>query len=127
MHLRYYKFSEYKKLSKEQKAELHEWRANNGKGSKAGGKQPLTKKQISAIVADQVKAAMKTGDGGDDSANDPQAYITSLVVAALKDQQDKKGSGTASSVSAATAGKEQSKPTVTLQGILKNAKNTQRK
>ena len=128
VHLRYYKFSEYKKLTKEQKDELREWRANNsGKGSKAGGKQPLTKKQISAIVADQVKAAMKTGDGGDDSANDPQAYITSLVVAALKDQQEKKGSGTAASVSASTAGKEPSKPTVTLQNILKNSKNTQRK
>ena len=60
IHLCYYKTGEYRNLSREQKDELREWRANNPLESKAGFKKakketskkpkPSMKKQVASLV-----------------------------------------------------------------------------
>jgi hypothetical protein len=70
VHLRYHTNTEYKKLSVEQQNELREWRKEKypdgpptKKQRRGGGKQPAaksySKKQLSLMVAEQVKAQLK--------------------------------------------------------------------
>ena len=106
VHLRYYKQSEYKSLTQEQKDELREWRTNNPLDKKSGKKakgsdampksKKFTKKQIAAIVAKQVEAEMKKSAKSDENTTDDEngeAYLTSMVEAAvaktLKPEDDK--------------------------------------
>ena len=110
----------------EQKKELHEWRSNNlgaktGKHQKYNGKGGHNnKKSISATITREVKKAftaqLKSGqhnnEPDDQATNDTEKYITSVIHVTVAKQAD--GEKT-----------ELSKPKVTLQSILKQAKNTQ--
>ena len=120
VHLRYHTSVEYHELRVEQKKELHEWRSNNP-GAKTGKCQ--NKKSISATIAREVKKAFaaqpKSSCGQHNNEPDDQAttntekYITSVVHATVAKMQ------------ADLEKTELSKPKVTLQSILKQAKNMQ--
>ena len=127
VHLRYHTTTEYHELMVEQKKELAEWRSNNlgaktGKLQKYNGKGHCNnKKSISATIARDVKKAFaaqpKSSCGQHNNEPDDQAttnaekYITSVVHMMVAKMQ------------AAGEKTEQSKPKVTLQSILKQAKN----
>ena len=113
-------------MTKEQKAELHEWRKQNPDRKKGKGKDksrsPLSKKQISSLVTKQVQAALTKASNKaappvpEDKSDKPEAesdeaYILSLVTAAM-----------AKASQPATATTPAMKK-VTLKSILKNAKN----
>lgn len=132
VHFRYYKKPEYKKLTEEQKDELREWRKanpdshkrkNGGKGSKQGQskKARFTKKQVAAMVAEQVEQRLseaKEPTTKDDP--DTEKYIMSMVEAALakKAVHSVERAVAAIDISAPAATKK-----VTLQGILRQARN----
>ena len=118
IHLHYYKTGEYRNLSREQKEELKEWRANNPNTSKAGSKKarkeapkkpkPSMKKQVASLV----EAALNKSVRFEGQVNDEEKYIMSMVQAAVtkilnqnNDQQS------------------QNKPKVSLKSILKHVKN----
>ena len=119
VHLRYHTQAEYKALSKGQRDELRQWRELNPSVGKSSKKpkadtnkrsDTFTKKQVAAMVADRVDAALKKVVE-DKVPDDGEAYVTSLVEAA---------------VAKATKSDEDSKPAakkVTLKSILKSAKN----
>ena len=120
VHLRYYKASEYKKLSEEQKAELREWRHNNPDAhkSKRNGKPTrpsptkrakFDKKQISSIVAKEVASVLEKQKTEEAEQDANEAYIMSLVQKAVGKNDTASASSTAAKLS--------------LNSILKNAKN----
>ena len=118
IHLCYYKTGEYRNLSREQKEELKEWRANNPNTSKAGSKKarkeapkepkPSMKKQ----VASSVEAALNKSVKFEDQVNDEEKYIMSMVQGAVT-----------STLNQNNDQQSQNKPKVSLKSILKHVKN----
>ena len=118
LHLCFHKNSECRTLDQEQKDELREWRANNPNSPKSGAKKPrnepskkpksFMKKQVASLVEAELKRAAKS----EAQESNEEQYIMSMVEAAvtktLNQQSDPK---------------PQAKPKVTLQAIIKNAKN----
>ena len=111
---------EYKKLSEEQKAELREWRHNNPDAhkSKHNGKPTrpsptkrakFDKKQISSIVAKEVASVLEKQKTEEAEQDANEAYIMSLVQKAVGKNDTASASSTATKLS--------------LNSILKNAKN----
>ena len=126
VHLRWYEDEEYAELSKAQKDELRTWRENNpnfkptkGKKGKGNKKQKHVKKnlkkQVAALVAEQVKEKLEEATSEAQAENDGEAYIASLIDAALA----KRGAGGATA--AATTSSQTKK--VSIKSILKNARN----
>ena len=120
IHLRYYKTGEYKNLTREQKDELREWRANDPNISKAGSKKakmempkkpkPSMTKQLASLVEAQLN---KTATF-EDQVNDEEKYIMSMVQAAVTKTLNQKND-------------QQSldKPKVSLKSILKHVENNE--
>lgn len=115
VHFRYYKGPEFAKLSKEQKKELLEWRKSkpsNANEKASGNKHPETeysKEQISAMVAEQVDSVIKKiADEAkkEKSKDDNSSALLAAIQASLSEKSDE----------------ADSKKTVTLKSILKNAK-----
>ena len=89
VHLHYYKTGEYRNLSREQKEELKEWRANNPNISKAGSKKskketskkskPSIKKQVASFVEAELNKTVRF----EDQVSDEEKYIMSMVQAAV--------------------------------------------
>ena len=87
VHLRYNKTGEYRNLTREQKDELREWRANNQSISRAGFKKakkempkkpkPSMKKQVASLVEAELKKTVRF----EDQVNDEEKYIMSMVQA----------------------------------------------
>jgi hypothetical protein len=125
VHLRYYKVDEYKKLSKEQKDELREWRDNNpdiAKGKKdkkkGGGKEPKKMKiQVASMVSKQVEKHLKKMMEEEDESN--TVYDKAAISAMIEEAIKKKSPSSSSNVSQTTATTKK----VSLKSILKNAKN----
>ena len=118
VHLWYYKTGEYRNLTREQKDELREWRANNPNISKAGfkkAKKEMPKKSKSSMkkqVPSLVEAALNKSVKFDDQVNDEEKYIMSMVQAAVTKTLNQKNDQ-----------QSQDKPKVSLKSILKHAKN----
>ena len=89
VHLHYYKTGEYRNLTREQKDELREWRANNPNFSKAGFKKakkeipkkpkPSMKKQVAPLVEAELNKTVRF----EDQVNDEEKYIMSMDQAAV--------------------------------------------
>ena len=119
VHLRWYKANEFAKLSKDQKAELQEWRdtlptsdprcPKNKKMKKA--KSNKTNKQVSALVSKEIKKLLQAESTTEEEKDDTSASISALVQAEIAKL---KATGEPSIPEA---------PKVTLKSILKNAKN----
>jgi hypothetical protein len=117
VHLRYHSITEYKKLSREEKEELREWRKNNGKGKgKDGQKKPRsdTAKAIASAVEKKVAEKMKAMEDKKTNGDEAEAYIMSIF-------QKYSGQATNATISDVAA-----KPatTPTLKSILKRVKNS---
>ena len=118
VHLRYYETGDYRNLTNEQKEELKEKRANNPNTFKAGSKKvkkeapkkfkSSMKKQVASIV----EAALNKSVKFDDQVNDEEKYIMSMVQAAVTKSLNQKNDQ-----------QYKNKPLVSLQSILKHAKN----
>jgi hypothetical protein len=128
VHFRFHTPKEYNKLTDEQKDELREWRDNNPSAKKRRGdgkKKRSTKtkmKSVASIVNKKVKLAVRKAldDKKDPSKGDDdgEKYIMSLVKDAVNKHtaEAKLASTVAAPVQAATQ-------KVSLQSILKQAKN----
>ena len=125
VHLRYHKYSEYKKLTDEQKAELHEWRSQLPDGkSKASKKRKhsddsksYSKKQVASMIKEKVDETVKELLEERQEESDTRQYVAAMIEAALQER---------SKTVAATDGSEpQTKPKTEfrLKSILKNARN----
>ena len=118
VHLCYYKTGEYRNLSREQKEELKEWRANNPNISKAGfkkAKKEMSKKPKPSIqkqVASLVEAELIKTVRFEDQVSDEENYIMSMVQAAVTKTLNQKSDQ-----------QPQDKPTVSLKSILKHVKS----
>ena len=118
VHLHYFKTGEYRNLSREQKDELREWRANNPNIFKAGLKKtkrkvpkkpkPSMKKQVASLVKAELKKTVRF----EDQDNDQEEHIISMVQAAVAKTLNQKNDQ-----------QSQDKPKVSLKSILKHAKN----
>ena len=127
VHLRWHSNKSFKQLTEDQKKELLEWRANN-KGNitndfGGGNKKKKTRKgRIAAAVEKQLekRLAVKEKESIDKRVNDDEAraYIMGLLNLGGSSNSGKVNSNNPSQISASQTG-----PKVTLQGILKNAKN----
>ena len=114
----YYKTGEYRNLSREQKEEQKEWRANNPNISKAGFKKakketskkpkPSIKKQVASLVEAELIKTVRF----EDQVSDEENYIMSMVQAAVTKTLNQKSDQ-----------QSQDKPKVSLKSILKHAKN----
>jgi hypothetical protein len=121
VHLRYHNSDDYKKLSKDQKDELREWRAKTGQGKGKGDKhEPKRKrvafdseKAIASAVTKQVAETIKANKQAKTSVTEAEAYIMSIF---------KKYAAGKSLVSDVTADKPPSIPS-SLKGIIQRAKN----
>ena len=117
VHLRWHMNAEYKELTSEQKKELSEWRERNPntkKGSERRGKKRRgpSKKQISAVVAKELKKLANEKAKQDSNEANAEAYIQAMIQSAIaKSSNDNK------------QGEENGKPQITLKSILKQAKN----
>ena len=117
VHLCYYKTGECRNLTREQKDELREWRANNPNISKAGSKRakkempkkrkPSMKKQVASLV----EAALNKTVRFEDQVSDEEKYIMSMVQAAVT-----------KTLNQTNDQQSQDKPKVSLKSILKHAK-----
>lgn len=125
VHFRYYKKDEYLKLPLEQKRELKEWREKNPEkdnaakqSKKAQGKKTLKKlkKTISQMVATALKKDEPTTDSEKKQSADDK--ITAMVQSAVKKQL---AAVSAASATVQPAGQQEQ---VSLNRILKAAKNT---
>ena len=128
VHFRFHTAKEYRELTDEQKNELREWRDNNPKAKKArgGGKRKRSAKtkmkSVASIVNKKVKLAIRKALDDDKDPpkedHDGEKYIMSLVQDAVKKHtaEAKLASTVAAPVQAVTQ-------KVTLQSILKQAKN----
>jgi hypothetical protein len=135
--LRWHNNTEFKALTQPQKDELREWReanpeemkkskkksyGNNGP-SKKGGKgqgtksQSLSKKQVATLVASKVDAAIKKVLSQEEEGDKETAYIQALVDAAIAKKSKPNTAAAASAV-------PPPKLKLSLQSILKNAKNS---
>ena len=105
VHLRWHKYSEYRALTKEQKAELYEWQQNNPDAVAAlkanhqtqskppqkkakrtnGPKSSMSKKLVSKMVAKQVAKAMGQSTEDAKEEDNLRKYLMSMVEVALKD------------------------------------------
>jgi hypothetical protein len=120
VHLRYHNIDEYKKLSKDQKDELREWRSKSGHGKGRGEKDSKKKprvafdreKAIASAVTKQVAEKMKAVEQAKTNGDEAEAYIMSLF---------KKFSGKAS-ISDVTVETPAPVPS-NLKHIIKRAKN----
>ena len=118
IHLRYYKTGEYRNVTREQKDELREWRANNPNSYKARFKKakkerpkkpkPSMKKQVASLVEAELKKTVRF----EDQVNDEEKYIMSMVQAAVTKTLNQKNDQ-----------QSQDKPKVSLKSILKHANN----
>ena len=118
VHLHYYETGEYRNLSREQKEELKEWRANNPNISKAGSRKakkktskkpkPSIKKQVASLVEAELNKTVRF----EDQVSDEEKYIMSMVQAAVTKTLNQKSDQ-----------QSQDKPKVSLKSILKQAKN----
>ena len=118
--MRYYKTSEYNKLTKEQKAELREWRQNNSQGGssdhsdrKKFQKPKKLQKQVASLVSKQLETELKKLQSDANEKMDQEAYIKAIVSQAMSDK-------------IAEASKPTAPPTtkqVSLQSILKMSRN----
>ena len=123
VHLRYHTSTEYKALTKDQKDELREWRANNPSQSKAKKAKAdtksksniFTKNKVASLVAKRVDAELKKA-AEPDPEEDMETYITSLVDAAV-------ARSTSATAAATTTDPTPQPKKVTLKSILKRAKN----
>ena len=124
VHLRYYNSDEYKKLSKEEKDELRDWRKTpQGKGKGRGDKTNTNKKNVSfdtekaiaSAVTKQVAEKMKAVEKAKTNGDEAEAYIMSIF---------KKLSGSAS-VGDVTAETPAVVP-ASLKSIIKRAKNAKK-
>ena len=118
VHLHYCKTGEYRNLSREQKEELEEWRANNpniSKGRSKKAKKEMSKKPKPSIkkqVASLVEAELNKTVRFEDQVSDEEKYIMSMVQAAVTKTLNQKCDQ-----------QSQEKPKVSLKSILKHAKN----
>jgi len=128
--LRYHTKSEYRKLSKAERSELHEWRMASEKDGKGEKKSQATTKKVrfQKMVSDAVASALTARQAAetkqqaekDDAA--VGAYLLSLVQAASTDTKPPSASMTASSATVTPAPTASaSTPAITLQSILKRA------
>ena len=136
--LRWHNNKEFKALTQPQKDELREWREANpvenrstkkGYGikgpSKKGGKgqgtkgQSFSKKQVATLIASKVDAAMKKAISQEEEGDKETAYIQALVDAAIAKKSKPQTAAAASVV-------PPPKLKLSLQSILKNAKNDSR-
>ena len=118
VHLHYYKTGEYRNLSREQKEELREWRANNPNTSKAGFKKarkevpkkpkPSMKKQVASLVEAELNKSVRF----EDQVNDEKKYVMSMVQAAVTKTLNQNNDQ-----------QSHDKPKVSLKSVLKHAKN----
>ena len=118
VHLQYYKTGEYRNLSREQKDELREWRANNTNISKAGSNKakkemskkpkPSIKKQVASLVEAELNKTVRF----EDQVSDEETYIMSMVQAAVTKTLNQKSDQ-----------QSQDKPKVSIKSILKHVKN----
>ena len=89
VHLRFHKPSEYQSLTKEQKQELRQWRIDNPdvvkklKATSPQKKVKFNKKNISTMIVKQVQTALKEAVKEEEEATNEEAYISSLIDAAL--------------------------------------------
>ena len=124
VHLRWYKGEEFRKLSKEQRTELVEWRAKTkekkSKGNtEDGDKRSKTKENkkmreaaISAAVDKRIEEKLKASEKDTQDEEGVKNYIMSVIK-----QMNDKSTPTPPTISSSTSSK------VTLQSILKKAKN----
>ena len=118
IHLCYYKTGEYRNLTRDQKDELREWRANNPNISKAGFKKakkempkkpkPSMKKQFASLGEAELNRTVRF----EDQVNDEEKSIMSMAQAAVTKTLNQKNDR-----------ESQDKPKVSLKSILKHAKN----
>ena len=136
--LRYHKMSEYKKLTPEQKSELHEWRKNqpddqqkpaatNGKRKSNNDNKQNNEKRIKQLISSALALERKKVA---DAANDPSqnekegAYLLSLVQAQANSTQATASSATVQIVEPNPEPTPPLPPSITLQSILKRVSNT---
>ena len=115
VHLRYYKQTEYKKLTAEQKNELREWRLthpNEQPKPTTGTTAKKYKKEIAAMVTKEVEAQAKKAQEAEDQAMEVESFIASVV----------KEHG----VSITQDNDKPTKKKFALKSILKHAKNGQK-
>lgn len=130
VHLRYHKRDEYRKLTAEQRSELHEWRASlpdghpsktNAKGDRQPKKQKkqnkYMKKQVSSIVAKSLAPLIELLQDKEENKK-AESYVVSVVEQTL----GKHGIG--APPAAETKAKPSTKPSVDLKSILKAARRS---
>ena len=118
IHLHYYKTGDYRNLSREQKEELKEWRANNPNTSKAGFKKarkeppkkpkPSMKKKVASLVEAALNKSVRFEDQVNDEGKCIMAMVQADVTKTLNQNNDQQS---------------QDKPKVSLKSILKHVKN----
>ena len=129
VHLRWYTKEEFRKLSKEQRNELIEWRSqkkdqkegNNGNNNERGpgkGKNAKKKREaaISAAVDKRIAEKLKETEKDSQDEEGLKAYIMSVIKSMKPDSKQSNPAISSSTVST-------DKPQVTLKSILKKAKN----
>ncbi len=124
VHLRWHTNKEYKKLTKEQAAELWEWRQSlpDGDPRKSKKKKPIdgkavTGKQVAAIFKREMKAMMESSQEEKKEEDAVANYISSMVQASLQ-KASKTNVAAANATNAPPPGKS------ILKSILKQAKNS---
>ena len=113
VHLRWHMNAEYKELTSEQKKELSKWRERNpntkkGKERRHKKQRGPSKKQISAVVAKELKKLVGKKAKEDSNEADAEAYIQAMIQAAI-----------AKSSNDTREGEESRKSHVSLKSILK--------
>ena len=116
--LQWHTNAEYKELTSEQKKAPSEWHERNPdtkKGNEKRGKKRRgpSKKQISAVVAKELKKLVGEKAKEDSNEADAEAYIQAMVQAAIVKSSNN-----------TREGEESGKSRVTLKSILKQAKNS---
>ena len=123
VHLRYHTYSEYKKLTPEQRAELAEFKKNNESAFPKSDKQKKRQKQsrgkqyskLQAKISELEKALEEKSEG--QQLDEAEGYIMSLVDKAVSKK------GTANASATIQTGPATTYRTSALKSILKRAKN----
>lgn len=120
---RFYKQSEYNKLSAEQKKELHEYRLNNGKKktSKSGGSKEQLK-WLDKAVASSLKAQLEAVETEEKEASDVKTYVKSIISEVIAEPSKKQKTDTQQET-AKVAVAEGNKTLRSLRSILRRSKN----
>ena len=116
VHLRFYKKSEYHKLSNEQKKELKDWREQQQSkkgGKKKGGKQPKKEAIIGSLKAEIAKLKAEKEELKEEA--DDEAYIMSIFEKAFDAKMK-------ASAAATRAAEEEPPPKPTVNSILRRAR-----